>query len=93
MIRQQYVALLFLGVEIDNQGKLAAAFSDGSLLLSALKEDDTLEVLVKWNELRLGENKFIGLSLDDRYCGLIIFSLRISFINSLWLQWPFQLHF
>lgn len=57
-------------VEIDNQGKLAAAFSNGSLLLSALKEDDTFEVLAKWNEPRLSENKFIGLSLNDRYCGL-----------------------
>jgi ribosome biogenesis protein NSA1 len=69
-----------LEVGIDNQGKLAAAFSNGSLLLSALKEDDTFEVLAKWNEPRLSENKFIGLSLDDRYCVLIIFSLPISFI-------------
>jgi hypothetical protein len=60
----------FLEVEIDNQGKLAAAFSNGSLLLSALKEDDTFEVLAKWNEPRLSENKFIGLSLDERYCDL-----------------------
>lgn len=65
-----------MGVEIDNQGKLTAAFSDGSLLLSALKDDDTLEVHAKWNEPRLGENKFIGLSLDDRCCGLIIFSIK-----------------
>jgi ribosome biogenesis protein NSA1 len=78
MIRQQYVParILFLGVEIDNQGKLAAAFSNGSLLLSALKKDDNFEVLAKWNEPRLGENKFIGLSLDDRYYGRIIFSLQ-----------------
>ena len=39
-------------------------------------------MLAKWNEPRMSENKFIGLSLDDRYCGLIIFSLPISFINS-----------
>ena len=73
-------------IGIDIQGKIAAAFSNGSLLLSALKEDDSLEVLAKWNEPRLGENKLIGLSLDDRYCDLIIFSLPISFINSLWPQ-------
>ena len=79
----------FLRVEIDNQVKLAAAFSNGSLLLSALKDDDTFEVLAKWNEPRLGENKFIGLSLDDRYSSLY---LQILLIISLWLQCRFQLH-
>ncbi|KAF8797980.1 hypothetical protein BYT27DRAFT_7178293 [Phlegmacium glaucopus] len=49
----------------NDQTTLAAAFSNGSLLLSALKEDDTFEVLAKWSEPRLAENKFIGLSLDD----------------------------
>lgn len=95
MIRQLYVLarILFLGVEIDNQGKLAAAFSNGSLLLSALKDDDTFEVLTEWNEPRLGKNKFIGLSLDDRYCGLIYSSLPNSFINYIWLQFRLQLHF
>jgi len=48
-----------------DQTILAAAFSNGSLHLSALKQDDTLEVLAKWNEPRLAENKFIGLSLDN----------------------------
>jgi hypothetical protein len=61
-------------LEIYNEGKLATLFSNGTLLLSALKEDDTFEVLAKWNEPRLAENRFIGLSLDDRhYC--LIFSL------------------
>jgi hypothetical protein len=82
MIGLQYVPELhnFWKVGIDNKGKLAAAFSNGSLLLSALKDDDTFEVLAKWNEPRLAENTFIGLSLDDGYCRLI-FSLRISLIN------------
>jgi len=49
----------------NDQTTLAAAFSNGSLLLSVLKEDDTFEVLAKWNEPRLAENNFVGLSLDD----------------------------
>ena len=77
----------------DDQTTVAAAFSNGSLLLSALKEDDTFEVLTKWNEPRLGENKFIGLSLDDRYYGFVNFSLQVLFISSLWLQCRLQLHF
>ncbi|KAF8163257.1 hypothetical protein B0H34DRAFT_650386 [Crassisporium funariophilum] len=44
---------------------LAAAFSDGSSLVSVVKDDDTLEVLSEWKEDRIAANRFVGLSLTE----------------------------
>ncbi|KAF8959039.1 hypothetical protein BDZ97DRAFT_1906298 [Flammula alnicola] len=47
------------------QQYLAAAFSDGSCFVSAVKEDDTFEVLSEWKEPRIVGSKFIGTSLTE----------------------------
>ncbi|KAF9480119.1 hypothetical protein BDN70DRAFT_833309 [Pholiota conissans] len=44
---------------------LAAAFSNGTCLLSSLKDDDSFEVLSKWDEIRSANGRFIGLSLYE----------------------------
>lgn len=46
--------------------------------MSALKEDDTFELLAKWSEPRLTANNFIGLSLDDEYYSLYFLAMNFA---------------
>ena len=52
----------------DFQGKLAAAFSDGSVLASSVNNDDSLKVIHEWSEKSTfnTERKYLKIAVSER---------------------------
>ncbi|KAF9559136.1 hypothetical protein CPC08DRAFT_638124 [Agrocybe pediades] len=48
-----------------SQAKFSAAFSNGSCLVSSLKDDDSHKILAEWKEPRITSNRFIGIAINQ----------------------------
>ncbi|KAF4615274.1 hypothetical protein D9613_003018 [Agrocybe pediades] len=66
IIHHQDAGVQKLAMEtIDNATVFSAAFSNGSCLVSSLKDDDSRKILAEWKEPRITSNRFIGIAINQ----------------------------